>query len=64
MALPVRLMVTTTLALSLSLCACAKKPIHIVEPEPYGLYVDKREIDYDHSCKGFFIKDVNEEAAR
>lgn len=63
MSLQVRVVICT-LALSLSLCACAKKPMPIAEPEPYGLYVDKREIDYDHSCKGFFIKDVNEEAAR
>jgi hypothetical protein len=63
MGLPVRLVIYA-IALTLCFCACAKKQVPVVEPEPYGLYVDKREIDYDHSCKGFFIKDVNEEAVR
>lgn len=55
--------VICTITLSLLLCACAKKPIPM-QPEPYGLYVDKREVDYDHPRKAFFINDVNEEAGR
>ena len=53
-----------TLTLALCVSACAQKPAAVVQPEPYRLYVDKREIDYDHPRKAFFINDVIEEDGR
>jgi hypothetical protein len=63
MGLPVRVVIYT-IALAMCFCACAKKEVPIVEPEPYGLYLDKREINYDHPRKAFFINEVIEEDAR
>lgn len=62
MILPVRVVICA-LALVLCFCACTKKQLP-VQPEPYGLYVDKREVDYDHPRKSFSIIDVNEEEYR
>jgi hypothetical protein len=56
--------VICTLTFALCLCACAKKPAPVADPEPYRLYVDKREVDYDHPRKAFFINDVIEEDGR
>jgi outer membrane protein assembly factor BamE (lipoprotein component of BamABCDE complex) len=61
MSLHVRLMATCTLALCFCICACTKHTPPM-QTEPYGLYVDRREID--QTRRGFFINDVFEEAER